>query len=58
MERDALKEKIAAESKDGKIACGRALALADELGISRKELGDLLNEMKIKVRSCQLGCFP
>jgi hypothetical protein len=58
MERGALKEKIAAESTEGKIACSRAWALADELHISRKELGDLLNEMEIKVRSCQLGCFP
>jgi hypothetical protein len=27
------------------------------LGISRKDLGNLLNEMRIKIIQCQLGCF-
>ncbi len=58
MEKEQLLEKIRSASKDGKIACVRALGLAREVNISTKELGDLLNEMKIKVDSCQLGCFP
>jgi hypothetical protein len=31
--------------------------LAEDLKISRKELGDLLNDLKIKIINCQLGCF-
>jgi hypothetical protein len=51
-------EKVGTAAKDGKISCQRALGLAREIGVSPKELGDLLNEMKIKIDACQLGCFP
>jgi hypothetical protein len=27
------------------------------VGISRAEMGELLNELKIKIIQCQLGCF-
>ena len=43
---------------DGKISCKQALKLAEEEGISSGDLGKLLNEIKVKVAGCQLGCFP
>lgn len=49
--------RIRAAAPEGKIPCPEAFRLAEELGISRKELGDLLNELKIKINQCQLGCF-
>ena len=58
MEKGQLMEKVGTAAKDGKISCQRALGLAREIGVSPKELGDLLNEMKIKIDACQLGCFP
>ena len=58
MEKERLQEKVETLSKNGKISCRQALKLASETGVSPKELGDLLNEMKIKIASCQLGCFP
>jgi hypothetical protein len=58
MERASIIEKARRESKDGKIPCRKALRLAAEMGVSPKELGDLLNEVGIKVATCQLGCFP
>ncbi|OPY70911.1 MAG: hypothetical protein A4E57_00227 [Syntrophorhabdaceae bacterium PtaU1.Bin034] len=58
MEREQIIERIKSESKNGKLSCPRALAMARELGISPKELGDLLNELRIKIAGCQLGCFP
>jgi hypothetical protein len=57
MEKDELKAKIRAAAPEGKIPCATAFRLAEELGISRKELGNLLNELKIKIIQCQLGCF-
>ena len=42
----------------GKIACKQALRIAEEEGIPPKDLGSLLNELKVKVANCQLGCFP
>jgi hypothetical protein len=58
MDKAALTEKVKALSKDGKISCKQALKLAEEEGISSRDIGTLLNELKIKVASCQLGCFP
>jgi hypothetical protein len=52
-----LKSRIRAATPEGKIACGAAFRLADELGISRREMGELLNELKVKIIQCQLGCF-
>ena len=52
-----VKARIKAAAPDSKIACAAAFRLAEELGLSRKDLGELLNELKIKIIQCQLGCF-
>jgi hypothetical protein len=57
MNQEDLKNRIRAAAPEGKIACAAALRLAKELGLPRKELGELLNELKIKITQCQLGCF-
>ncbi len=57
MTEEDLKTRIRAAAPEGKIPCGAAFRLAEELGISRKELGHLLNELRIKIIQCQLGCF-
>ena len=41
----------------GWIACPDGFALASGLCISAQALGQLLDELNIKVRQCQLGCF-
>ena len=58
MDKTGLTEKVKVLSKDGKISCKQALKLAEEEGISSRDLGNLLNELKVKVMGCQLGCFP
>lgn len=57
MTQEELKTRIRAAAKEGKIPCATAFHLAEELQISRQELGNLLNELKIKIIQCQLGCF-
>jgi hypothetical protein len=57
MSREELKVKILAAAPEGRIACAAACHLAEELSISRKEMGEILNELKIKIKHCQLGCF-
>ena len=57
MTQEDLKPKIKAAAPEGKIACAQAFGVAEELGITRKALGELLNELKIKIIQCQLGCF-
>jgi hypothetical protein len=58
MDRKQLSEKINELSKEGKMSCAQAMELARETNTSYSALGDLLDEMKIKITSCQLGCFP
>jgi hypothetical protein len=57
MNQEELRAQIKAAAPAGKIPCAAAFRLAEELGLSRKDLGELLNELKIKIIQCQLGCF-
>ncbi len=52
--RDAIQE-LTAESK---APCKALLDLAARSGRTPGEIGRLGNEMDIKVRACQFGCFP
>ena len=57
MSQEDVKARIKAAAPEGKLACAAAFRLAEELGLSRHDLGELLNELKIKIMQCQLGCF-
>jgi hypothetical protein len=57
MAENDVRTRIRAAAPEGKITCAAAFRLAEELKISRKELGSLLNELRIKIIQCQLGCF-
>jgi hypothetical protein len=52
-----VKAQIQAAAPNGRIPCAAAFKLAEELGITRSRLGEFLNELKIKIIQCQLGCF-
>ncbi len=53
-----LEKKIQASLVDGKLPCAKAFQIAKELKVTPKEVGETCNQLHIKVRSCQLGCFP
>ncbi len=57
VDRKKIEEVIKERSKDGKLPCAVCFKIADDLGIPKKELTKILNEMKIKISQCQLGCF-
>lgn len=57
MDMEAIKARIQAAAPENRIPCAVALQLAQELGLSKARLGELLNEMRIKIIHCQLGCF-
>ena len=57
MDRKKLEEAIKEKSKNGKIPCAMCFKIAEDFGISKKEMGKILNEMKVKIGQCQLGCF-
>ena len=54
---DKLEETIKNQAKDGKITCKEALEIAKEMGVNPIAVGKILNELNIKIRGCQLGCF-
>ena len=39
------------------IRCSRALKIADKYKINPIKVGKIINEKKIKIECCQLGCF-
>ena len=57
MERQKLEKGILEKAKGGKIPCAVCFKMAEDLGITKREMGKILNKMKIKVSQCQLGCF-
>jgi len=57
VDRKKLEETILTKAKEGKISCASCFKIAEDLGISKQEMGEILNQMKIKIGYCQLGCF-
>jgi hypothetical protein len=54
---EKLKEMIMTMSINGTITCSKALEIASRLDLNPAVVGKTLNEMKIKIKGCQLGCF-
>jgi hypothetical protein len=57
MDRKGLEEEIKERAKDGKLPCAVCFKIAEEFGISNKETGKILNELRVKISGCQLGRF-
>ncbi len=58
MEKNLLNEiKETASKNGGKITCAQAWEIAEKYSITKKEIGEKINELKIKITKCQLGCF-
>ena len=52
------KQKIREAAKDGRLPCAMAFRLAEELDVPVRLIGDFCNEEDIRIKNCQLGCFP
>lgn len=52
-----LKEEMLKKAIDGRISCAAARQMAEKLGLPYKEVGAAANELGIKIKDCQLGCF-
>lgn len=44
-------------SREGRITCTAARKLAEELKVPYIVIGRAADELKIKIKSCELGCF-
>lgn len=56
-EKEKIEERVKDVSREKRITCAEAWSIAEELNVPRKVVGDACNELKIKIHSCQLGCF-
>ena len=52
-----LANELEASSADGRLPCAVALKMAGKLDITPRMVGAKANELKIRIISCQLGCF-
>jgi len=55
--RRRVSERLTSESVEGRISCARAQAIAQTLGVSYRVVGHMADELGIRIRECQLGCF-
>ncbi|MBI5846952.1 MAG: hypothetical protein HZB31_03235 [Nitrospirae bacterium] len=54
---EELKQEMMKKADDGKLSCSDARKIAESLNISYKEVGDAADDLGIRIRNCQLGCF-
>lgn len=57
MEREKIIRAIRERAKEGRIPCAVCFQIAEEFDIPKKELGEILDEIGVKVIQCQLGLF-
>ncbi len=57
LKEEELVTKIKEAAKEGRIPCVLAQKIAADNKVSTKEVGELLDKLKIKITQCQLGCF-
>jgi Mn-dependent DtxR family transcriptional regulator len=43
--------------ENNKLSCKDALRIANELNVSPGTVGKAANNLKVKIKGCQLGCF-
>jgi len=54
---EEIRNTIQAKAADGKVACKAMLELAQQTDTPSRRIGEICNEMDIKISACQLGCF-
>ena len=42
---------------DSKLPCADARKIAEDLGVPYSEVGAAADELGVKIKNCQLGCF-
>jgi hypothetical protein len=57
MNRDELKIKITERTQNKKLPCKLAFQMEKEYKTDLRVIGEIANELDIKIINCQLGCF-
>lgn len=53
----AVLEAVQRAAAQGRLSCGAARKLARDLNVANRVIGDACDQLKIKIHSCELGCF-
>ncbi|MTV49102.1 hypothetical protein GJ688_08930 [Heliobacillus mobilis] len=56
-ETDEIKQAMLDALEDNRLTCSQARAIAEQFSVPYHLVGRLANELKIKIRHCELGCF-
>ena len=56
-QQEELENRLHKASREKRILCSSALAIAKSLGVPAAVVGNTANKLKIKISKCQLGCF-
>ena len=55
--KEVLTEAVRKAAINNNLTCEQAHELCKELGVELWDIGEVCNELKIKIKACQLGCF-
>lgn len=55
--KEKLTQEIMKKAIDKKLPCAAARKIAEDLGIPYSEVGAAADELGVKIKNCQLGCF-
>lgn len=56
-DQEKIRQAVNEVARDGKAPCKALFEVASRLGIEPARVGEACNELGIRVRACQLGCF-
>jgi LAO/AO transport system kinase len=57
MDKKQIEHEVQKAAEDGRISCHEARALAEKLEVPYSDVGKVCDALKIKLHSCELGCF-
>lgn len=57
MDQEQVKRHVEEEAREGRLTCEQARALAESLEVPYSEVGRACDELNVKIKACQLGCF-
>jgi LAO/AO transport system kinase len=55
--KEKLREEIMKKAVDRKLTCAVAREIAEDFGVPYSSVGAAADELGIKIKKCQLGCF-
>jgi hypothetical protein len=55
--KEVLREAVRKAAVENRLTCEKAHELGRQLDVPLQEIGAICNELNIRIKECQLGCF-